>query len=112
MRGQTFKSFIFLCFSLIFTQCNSQWADNFLRSSSHSVFAEELVANIMTETFLNTKAVSIGAKGFDKQFVEIYSSYFRNSETLVLQSEKVQDQVISTVPFCAVKSYLHLLQLF
>ncbi|WP_147366846.1 hypothetical protein [Epilithonimonas arachidiradicis] len=67
---------------------------------------------MMTETFLNTKAVTIVVKNVSKQFVEIHSSYFKNSEETVLKTEKVQDQVISTTLFCAIKSYLHLLQLF
>lgn len=84
----------------------------FLRSSQIKICTEELATDIMTETFLNTKAVTIGIKSFHKQSVELRSTSLHKAEVIIPAPVKVADQICTTAVFCAVQSYLHLLQFF
>lgn len=107
------RSFIFLYFAILFTHFNSQWADNSLHNIPLVTCPGDQGINFISESFLNVKAVAVGVKNIGKYVAEIScNSYFKKNEILVSEITKVNTQVVATAIFCAVKSYLHLLQLF
>lgn len=106
------RLFFFSFFTMFLIHCDSQWDDDFLRSSQVKICTEELVTEIMTETFLNAKALTTGIKSTQKQFVEFRCPHPMKAEVILSKPFKVADYICTTAAFCAVRSYLHLLQFF
>lgn len=104
---------VFLCFLLTFSICNWRWA----QSSLHTVIITkpkgEDNLKIKGKPFFNLKAVQYNSKNSSQYYANTATPYF--SEKYIhafVETIKINSRIITKALFCAVKSYLHLLQLF
>lgn len=104
---------VFLCFILTFSICNWRWAQSSLQTVCFAKVKGEDNFKIKGKPYLNLKAVQYTSKNSSQYYTDIVPVYF--SEKYIhtfVETVKINSRIIPKALFCAIKSYLHLLQLF
>ncbi|GEM_PF-1034451 len=104
---------VFLCFLLTFSICNWRWAQSSLQTVCVANIKGQDNLKIKGKKYFNLKAVQYRSKTSSQYYTNTTTSYF--SEKYIhafVETVKINSRIISKALFCAIKSYLHLLQLF
>ncbi len=104
---------IFLCFLLTFSICNWRWAQSSLQTVCVAKMKGEDNLKIKGKRYFNLKAVHYGFKNTSQYYTNTATPYFSEKYNhTVVEIVKINSRIIAKALFCAIKSYLHLLQLF